>query len=213
MERGEALEKLALIHRRDLVELATELQIPIYGESGKKNKGWAGHVFERYLGLPLNSSRAPNFGSWELKSASLQVNRKGILQVKETVAITMMDPVEVMSKDFEESHLYTKLKKQIVVVRVWENREESRSYYLGAYPVDIENHALFSELKADYDAIKKQLQTKGSVSSSIGTYIQSRTKGAGHGSTSRAFYAKKNLVAQLINLDLLNQEYQELIKI
>lgn len=30
---------------------------------GRKNKGWAGHTLERYLGLPLNSLRALNFGS------------------------------------------------------------------------------------------------------------------------------------------------------
>jgi len=40
-------------------------------EGDKKNKGWAGHVLERYLGLPINSAQSPNFGSWELKIVPL----------------------------------------------------------------------------------------------------------------------------------------------
>ena len=48
--------------------MATAYGITVF-KDGKKNKGWAGYVIERYLGLPMNSSRAPNFGSWELSFA------------------------------------------------------------------------------------------------------------------------------------------------
>ncbi|MBS1537261.1 MAG: hypothetical protein JST20_05880 [Bacteroidetes bacterium] len=33
-----------------------------------------------------------------------------------------------------------------------------------------------------------------------GNWIQARTKGAGHGSTSRAFYARKKLIKEIIKL-------------
>lgn len=137
MERDFGLQKLGELKGKDLVQLASDLGVALIGASGKKNKGWAGHVVERHLGLPLNSSRAPNFGSWELKSVSLKVSKKGVLGVKETMAITMLDPVEVAAKEFEESHLYTKLSKLVVVVRVWENAAETRSFCLGAYPFDL----------------------------------------------------------------------------
>ena len=208
MEREEALKKLSQIHGRDLVELAKELQVSKFGASGKKNKGWAGHVFERYLGLPINSSRAPNFGSWELKSASLKVNRFGQLQVKETVAITMLDPVEVMTKEFEESHLYNKLRKQIIVVRVWENVKETRSIYLGAYPFDLNNPEVLETVHADYNIIRQTLIEGRTLSGKLGTYIQPRTKGSGGDKPkTRAFYARTQFVARLINLDELNREY------
>jgi len=50
----------------DLRPLADTHQITVW-TGGKKNKGWAGHTIERFLGLPLNSAQSPNFGSWELK--------------------------------------------------------------------------------------------------------------------------------------------------
>jgi hypothetical protein len=91
------------------------------------NKGWAGHTVERHLGLALNSSRSPNFGSWELKVVPLQRLPDGSVKVKETMAITMIDPVEVSEKEFPNSHLFLKLQRMIVVARVFESRAESRS--------------------------------------------------------------------------------------
>jgi hypothetical protein len=40
--------------------------------------------------------------------------RAGEIVVKETMAITMIDPVNVLQKEFEESHLLTKLKKIVI---------------------------------------------------------------------------------------------------
>lgn len=37
----------------------------------------------------------------------------------------------------------------------------------------------------------------------IGVLVQPCTKGAGHGSTSRAFYARKNFVAHILKINLL----------
>ncbi|MFN2499950.1 MAG: hypothetical protein ABR557_12760, partial [Pyrinomonadaceae bacterium] len=37
-----------------------------------------------------------------------------------------------------------------------------------------------------------------------GTYVQARTKGRGHGSTSRAFYARPAFVAHILNLQKLS---------
>ena len=67
MERTEAVEKLQQLIGKELHELANEYGVTIY-RNGKVNKGWAGHVFERFLELPINSAQSPNFGSWELKS-------------------------------------------------------------------------------------------------------------------------------------------------
>ncbi len=107
MERKEAVAKLRELIGRELHELANQYGITIYTD-GKVNKGWAGHVFERHLQLPLNSAQSPNFGSWELKSIPLRYKKTGMLAFKETMAITMIDPVNVRQKEFEESHLLTR---------------------------------------------------------------------------------------------------------
>jgi len=74
MERKEAIEKLKKLVGKELHELAYEYNVTIY-RNGRVNKGWAGHVFERYLELPLNSAQSPNFGSWELKSIPLKYKK------------------------------------------------------------------------------------------------------------------------------------------
>src|SRR3990172_12752448 len=104
MERNDAIRMLKKLENADLVILAKKYEVTIW-KGEKKNKGWAGHVLERYLGLPTNSAQSPNFGSWELKIIPLKHLSSGILKVKETMAITMIDPYNVKITPFEKSHL------------------------------------------------------------------------------------------------------------
>ena len=76
MKRQEAIKKLHAIKDKNLHELAKQYEVPVY-RNGKVNKGWAGQTIERYLGLPINSSRCPNFGSWELKVIPLKRLKNG----------------------------------------------------------------------------------------------------------------------------------------
>lgn len=63
---------------------------------------------------------------------------------------------------------------------------------------------LYNAVKADYDLVRNTLldSNKGfnSLTGKMGVYIQPRTKGAGHGSTSRAFYARPKFLAEFIHL-------------
>ncbi|MDQ7056635.1 MAG: MutH/Sau3AI family endonuclease [Persephonella sp.] len=199
MERKEALRKGKSLIGKDLRTLADELGITVFRE-GKKNKGWAGHVIERYLGLPLNSAQSPNFGSWELKLVSLKYLKTGELTVKETMAITMIDAYNVLNTPFEESHLLQKLKKMLIFARIWEGKNEPRSILYGVYEFDLTNKELYEQIKKDYELVRKTIKEKGfnALTGKIGVYIQPRTKGTGHGSTTRAFYARKNLLKKII---------------
>jgi len=114
MERTEAVLKLQQLVGKELHQLANEYSVTIY-RNGKVNRGWAGHVFERFLELPINSAQSPNFGSWELKSIPLKTLKNGSLSFKETMAVTMIDPVNVCQKEFEDSHLLAKLKKLLLL--------------------------------------------------------------------------------------------------
>lgn len=53
MERELAEVKISEIVGQDLRTLADQYNVTVF-KDGKKNKGWAGHVIERYLGLPIN---------------------------------------------------------------------------------------------------------------------------------------------------------------
>jgi hypothetical protein len=50
--------------------------------------------------------------------------------------------------------------------------------------------------------IRNVIRTRGfhHLSGSMGTLVQPRTKGPGHGSTSRAFYARSKLVARILGI-------------
>jgi DNA mismatch repair protein MutH len=200
MERIEAIQRLTMLVGKDLRQLADDYQITVWNQEGKKNKGWAGHTIERYLGLALNSSRSPNFGSWELKMVSLVARKTGVLRVKETMAITMIDPVEVESKEFEESHLFNKLQKILVVARVFESQAANHSLIHSVTSFDLDNPEIYNQVKADYDSIKETIRTKGfsSLSGKMGKLIQPRTKGKGHGSISRAFYARTSFIRHIL---------------
>jgi DNA mismatch repair protein MutH len=200
MDRLVAISRLNELVGKDLRQLAEELDISVKGPSGKINKGWAGHVCERYLGLPLNSSRAPNFGSWELKSTSLKRLKSGQLVPKETLAITMLDPFNVAATAFEDSHLLLKLQKILLVGRVWVDRSEPSSLLYGCASFDLADSELFESVKADYDLIRSLVIDGKPLSGRYGRLIQARTKGPGHGSTSRAFYARKAFVSAVFNL-------------
>jgi len=204
MHRSEAILKIEELVGVDLRPLADKYGVTVWKE-GKINKGWAGHVIERHLGLPLNSSRSPNFGSWELKVVPLKRNRKNELIVKETMAITMIDAVEVAAKEFEDSHVFNKLQKMVVVSRVFESKAETSSLLHAVATFDLDNPYVFAQAKDDYNLIREAILTTGflSLTGKMGIIVQPRTKGAGHGSTSRAFYARKNFVAHILNINRL----------
>lgn len=200
MERVEALKRIAQLVGQDLRPLADHYKVTVWREGSKKNKGWAGHTIERFLGLPLNSSQSPDFGSWELKVISLVPRRTGELKVKETMAITMINPVEVAAKEFEESHLLSKLKKLMVVARVFERQDEICSLVHSVALFDLDNPEIYKQVKADYDLVRDTIRTQGfaKLSGSMGVLVQPRTKGPGYGSISRAFYARPKFVAHIL---------------
>lgn len=215
MERSEALQRLSKLVGTDLRKLAYESGITVWTPSvapghhpppsAKLNKGWAGQAIERYLGLPLNSSRAPNFGSWELKLVPLKRTSTGGLRVKETMAITMIDPVEVEAKSFEDSHLYTKLRKTIVASRIVEDRAESRSALHSVGTFDLNDAKILELVRADYNSVRSVIKREGfeGLTGAMGVLVQPRTKGAGHGTTSRAFYARTQFVSHILGIERL----------
>ena len=93
MERVEAIKKLKQLVGKDLHELAHQYNVTIY-QNGRVNKGWAGHVCERHLELPINSAQSPNFGSWELKSiprCSCHKPEKGSARIPKSLEMSTLE--------------------------------------------------------------------------------------------------------------------------
>ena len=144
-----AARRINLLAGKDLRPLADEYKIPVWKNS-RENKGWAGQVIEHYLGLPQNSRQAPDFGDWELKVVSLRKDADGNLHVKESMAITMLEPAEVVANKFEDSHLYDKLRSMVVVSRIYESKEELHSILHAAAEFDLDNPDIRKQVVRDY---------------------------------------------------------------
>lgn len=200
MERNEAVVKLKKLQGCDLRQLANEYSLTVW-KAGRLNKGWAGHVLERYLGLPLNSNQSPDFGTWELKIIPLKRLRSGIIVPKETMAITMISAADVLQKEFEQSHLLAKLRKMIVCARIFESNLEESSLLEKVKIFNLSNPVIYNQVKIDYDLVRETIKQKGfpSLTGKLGIWVQPRTKGPGNGSTTRAFYARKNFINYILN--------------
>lgn len=204
MEREEAISKLQQLTGKNLHVLAEQYEVTVRTANGTVNKGWAGHVCERYLGIPINSSQSPNFGSWELKSIPLKLLKSGRLAFKETMAITMIDAYQVARTPFAESHLLAKLRKAVCVARTVGSSVDEPSFIHSVTMIDLSDD-LYNDVKRDYETVQNclndPLRGYSQLTGKMGTYVQPRTKGAGHGSVSRAFYARPIFLAQFIRLN------------
>jgi len=155
-----AINNLKKYIGKDLRALALQHGITTY-ETGKQNKGWKGLVLERLAGLETNVSKAPNGLTYELKSVSFH-NKKELLVPKETMAITMINPEELKSHPFFESHCWAKLKTVVFCAVMWHGQNAEKSELIKVASLDFaEDDELIKEIKADYDFIRNKLATKG----------------------------------------------------
>ncbi|MGL4986753.1 MAG: MutH/Sau3AI family endonuclease [Treponemataceae bacterium] len=185
----------------DLSRLAINYDITI-DKNGKQNKGWKGLTLERLAGLSNDNKQAPNGLGFELKSTAFyKVNDKWT--PKETFAITMINPTVLEKTSFFESHCWEKLKSLIFCAVTWYGHDTKKAELLKVQSFDfIESSTLIQEIQDDYEFIRNKLITRGfqALTGKDGKWIQARTKGAGHGATSRAFYARKELIKEIIQL-------------
>lgn len=105
-----------------------------------------------------------------------------------------------IAHSFFESHVWAKLKTIVFCAVMWHGKNSEKAELLKVTSLDFsETDELIQKIKADYDFIRHKLITKGfkSLTGKDGKWIQARTKGAGHGSTSRAFYARTKFVKKI----------------
>jgi DNA mismatch repair protein MutH len=160
-------------------------------------------TLEHLAGLSNDNKQAPNGLGFELKSTAFY-KVKGEWIPKETFAITMINPQNLNDTPFFKSHCWEKLKSLVYCAVSWNGKHNEKSELLKIQSFDfLESDTLIQEIQADYEFIRNKLKTQGfaALTGKDGKWIQARTKGAGHGSTSRAFYASKSLIKEIIKLD------------
>ena len=105
-----------------------------------------------------------------------------------------------VTHSFFESHCWAKLKSMVFCAVMWHGKNSESAELLKVASLDFaKDDELIQEIKADYEFIKEKLLNHGfeSLTGKDGKWIQARTKGPGHGSVSRAFYARTSLVKKI----------------
>ena len=115
----------------------------------------------------------------------------------------MINGPQVAVTPFEDSHLLSKLLRAVVVARVVGSDVDQPSIVHSVNSLNLEGE-MYEIVRQDYEDVRACINdpSRGfdSLTGSMGTYVQPRTKGAGHGSTSRAFYGRPIFLAQFITL-------------
>jgi DNA mismatch repair protein MutH len=163
------------------------------------NKGLTGILLEKLTGIP-QTSNCLDCTDGELKTFPVKRLRGGQLVPKESLAVTMLSTEELRSSEYEAARCCKKMARMLVVPYL---REGDAVKFLAPTLLDAtaEAHApVYAALKADYTEIRRRYLEDGTLKSEIGEFLQSRTKGAGHGSTSRAFYLRPEFMKRFIRI-------------
>ncbi len=201
LSREAAVEKLAALVGEDLRPLADDFGITVWRE-GRRNKGWAGQVVERYLGQRPNSRQGADFGDWELKVVPMVQSADGSLRLKETMSITMFTQKELETCTFEESHLWAKLQRLLLVARLYESPEEANSFVLTVAPFDLAGSTFLEQVREDYEEIRWVAREHGvyALDARVGRLVQPRPKGGADRKAGHGFYARKDFVMHMLGL-------------
>lgn len=201
LSRADALARLDALVGEDLRPLADAYGITVWRD-GRRNKGWAGQTVERHLGQRPNSAQAADFGDWELKVVPLAFTADGALRLKETMAITMFTEEDLETQAFEDSHLLDKLRRIVVVARVYEGPDEGRSLVAAVAPFDLSDPALYAQVRDDYDELRWVVRQQGAYAlhGGLGRLVQPRPKGAGQLRAGHGFYARKAFVEHMLGI-------------
>lgn len=164
------------------------------------NKGRPGQFLEDLLGIP-HTSNCLDASDGEVKTVPIKMLKNGTYVPKETIAVTMLSTDELRECHFKSSKCCKKMSKMLVVPYL---RTGDIIVFMKPKIVDKDSEeysSVYSAIEADYDEIRKNYVENGILQSKTGSLLQNRTKGAGHGSVSRAFYLRPQFVKDCIELN------------
>ena len=118
----------------------------------------------------------------------------------------MIDAYNVARTPFEDSHLLAKLKKAVVCARIFESQEDTSAILHKVTTFNLDDPAIYNQVKEDYEETQRVIIEDGfeRLTGKMGALVQPRTKGAGHGSISRAFYARAGFVKQILGIQQMD---------
>jgi DNA mismatch repair protein MutH len=173
--------------------VGVEMELP-----ATKNKGLVGLMAEKILGIPPTPN-CLDCVDGELKTFPLKRLKNGQLVPKETIAVTMLAPEQLKEHEFQASRCYKKMSRMLIVPYL---RTGDIVQFMTPQIIcreDAKYAELYAIMEADYTQIREEYLATGVIQSKTGKLLQSRTKGTGHGSTSRAFYLRPEFMKRCLD--------------
>jgi hypothetical protein len=189
-------QTVADIHAKFLPLVGNKYTLPVTA-----NKGLPGQFLEDLLGIP-HTSNCLDCSDGELKLFPVKKLKNGKLVPKETIAVTMLSTDDLRTCEFNSSRCCKKMSRMLVVPYY---REGDTIQFMSPRLIDKsspEFAELYATVESDYNEIRKTYIENGGLHSNTGKLLQNRTKGAGHGSTSRAFYLRPEFMKRCVPLSL-----------
>jgi DNA mismatch repair protein MutH len=182
------------IYKKCIPLVGKEYTLPITA-----NKGLPGWFLEELVGIP-HTSNCLDCSDGEVKTFPVKKLQNGKLVPKESMAITMLSTDELRTCDFNTSKCCKKMSRMLVIPYY---RNGETICYMTPKIIDkesIEYADLYKTFESDYNEIRTNYIENSILQSKNGKLLQNRTKGAGHGSTSRAYYLRPEFMKQYIPL-------------
>ena len=183
-----------------------------FERAGQRNKGWVGQTIERVAGLDGGSAARPDGGDYELKTTTL-IRDGDRWKPKETIKVTMLNPQTILDEELEQSLLWRKLAR-LVVVGV-EHRPDGTAEAVRIRAFDTRDPELVDGVRAYWEELRRTV-AEGALPDVIGSHgtsegwLQLRGTGTGRESShcpitgrafpSQAFYATKRFVRRMLAL-------------
>lgn len=164
-----------------------------------KNKGLPGQFLEDLLGIP-HTSNCLDCSDGELKLFPVKKLIQGTFVPKESIAVTMLSPDELRTTEFNSSKCCKKMSRMLLVP--YYRTGDLIQFMMPKIIERSDFTELYATVESDYHDIQKHYLETGILQSKTGKLLQNRTKGAGHGTTSRAFYLRPEFMKRCIPLHL-----------
>jgi DNA mismatch repair endonuclease MutH len=168
--------------------------------SSAATKAVVGHIYERAFGIPRNSTAGPDFpgAGIELKSVPIRLVG-GEARAKERISISMIDFATLGGQSWEGAVVRKKLDRMLMIFYGWEPLQPIARFKTLAAGIWSPDASTIRTVRADWERIRDLVAAgrRAEVSESLSAILGAATKGAGHGSTSRAWSLKQPFVSWL----------------
>ena len=150
------------VYKKNMLNVAEELGVTIY-KDGKLNKGWVGQTLDKIANTIHVNSQLPDGYDYELKSVKIARKNDEWLPA-ETMAITMFNPNKILNETFENSSLWHKLEKLIIVGCFYESRDPLSVFIKFIKPVDTSDEGIIFAVKNYWTHIRNLVE-EGKIAS------------------------------------------------